>query len=154
MSRTTVTQSNRMTPEEIDEFLSGRHVARLATIGDDGAARVTPMWYLWRHHKVFLVMSTSRAQLANMRRDPRATICIDEDPRLSDGFSAGAQGVVIRGRTDVTSDPEIRDVVYREIAEVYGVAQNPEYLAARDSEERVIVVITPEKLMSWDFRKG
>jgi nitroimidazol reductase NimA-like FMN-containing flavoprotein (pyridoxamine 5'-phosphate oxidase superfamily) len=36
-----------MTPEEIDEFLSGRWIARLATLGKDGYPHVAPFWYYW-----------------------------------------------------------------------------------------------------------
>ena len=33
-----------MTKEEINDFLSGRWIARLATIGQDGYPQVTPLW--------------------------------------------------------------------------------------------------------------
>ncbi len=36
-----------LTPAEIDELLSGAHVAVLSTIGKDGAPAQAPIWYLW-----------------------------------------------------------------------------------------------------------
>ena len=50
-----------MSPEEIDEFLSGRWVARLATIGRDGYPHVFPFWYYWDGESIYLTPTRKRA---------------------------------------------------------------------------------------------
>jgi hypothetical protein len=42
-----------MSREEIDEFLSGRWVARLATIGRDGYPHAFPFWYYWDGENIY-----------------------------------------------------------------------------------------------------
>jgi hypothetical protein len=49
-----------MTKEEIDDFLSGRWIARLATIGRDGYPHVTPLWYYWEGKCLYPALTRNR----------------------------------------------------------------------------------------------
>jgi len=49
-----------MTPEELDRFLAGAHVARVASAGADGWTHLTPVWFLWERG----VMLQGRAELS------------------------------------------------------------------------------------------
>ena len=149
----TATAANAMTAEELDRFMGGRRVGRLGTVRRDGDAHVTPMWYLWEGGKVYIILGTTRLHTRNLERVPRATFCVDEDPRLERGYAAGAQGAVCRGPVELTADPEVKRMVYEKIAKVYGLADDPNYIAARDGEERVVAVLTPENWLTWDFTK-
>lgn len=46
--------------EEIDDFLSGRWSARLATMGQDGYPPVTPLWYYWEGQCVYFALTRNR----------------------------------------------------------------------------------------------
>lgn len=154
MQRTTFTDTNQMTDEELDAFLSAPRVARLGSVRKDGSPHVTPVWYLWKHNQIYLLMGVNRVHIKAWRRDPRASICIDIDPRLENGFEAGAMGVTMRCHVELTTDDSVREWFFPEIAELYGVADDPKYVAARDAEPRIIAILTPEVIQSWDFRKG
>lgn len=154
MQRTTFTDTNAMTDEEIDSFLSAPRVARMGTVRSDGSVHLTPVWYLWKDRLIYLVMGAERLHVRNSRRDPRTTICIDADPRLEHGFEAGAQGVTMRCIAEYTTDPALMATIYEEIAEMYGLAGNQAYITARDAEPRVIGILRPERIQSWDFSKG
>lgn len=92
-----------MSPEEIDDFLSGRWVARLATNGRDGYPRVSPLWYYWDGKCLYFNIASTRLALRNLRRDPRCSVVIDMDDRALMGMRANmAKAVTITGDAELT----------------------------------------------------
>ena len=69
-----------MTPEEYRAFLLGRpRTAKLATVRADGRPHVAPIWFdLDGDALVFTTWHTT-VKAANLRRDPRVCLCIDDD---------------------------------------------------------------------------
>ena len=67
----------KMSKRELDDFLSARIVARVATNGAGGFPLVTPLWYFWDGVSIYI--STTRNRLAgkNLLRDPRCAMTID-----------------------------------------------------------------------------
>ncbi len=53
-----------MNKEEIDEFLSGRWIARLATIGTDGYPHIAPLWYYWDGESLAKVNKIAESPIA------------------------------------------------------------------------------------------
>lgn len=154
MTKSTASMNNRMDPEERDSFLAQPMVARLATVCRDGAIHVSPVWFLWRHQRIYLAMAETRLHVKNLRRDPRASICIDVDPRLEHGYSAGAQGASFRAVGELRDDAELYEWVQSEFSSTYtSVSEDPSFTAARDAERRLIVILTPHKEITWDFSK-
>lgn len=153
-SRTTITSANQMTEEEREAFLRRKYVARLGTNRRDGWPHVTPVWPLYEDGKFYVILGVTRVHLKNLERDPKATLCIDEDARLEHGFGAGAQGVVARCSVELRRDPEIFAFVYPRMARRYELEDDETYTSARDSEPRVIAVLTPESWATWDFTKA
>jgi hypothetical protein len=154
MSKTTVTDENRLSDEDKYAFIDRRLVARIGTVNGRGEAHVTPIWYLWKDGAFYLILGKTRLHLKNMMRDPRATMCIDLDPRIDGTFGDGAQGVVMFCDVELSTSDELRSWLYPEIAEMYGVADDPSYITARDSEERICAILRPNRDFSWDFTKG
>ncbi|HMM40294.1 MAG TPA: PPOX class F420-dependent oxidoreductase [Thermomicrobiales bacterium] len=60
------------------EFLTGPRFAVLATIGDDGTPQQTVMWYELRGDRIMMNTTASRVKNANVRRDPRVSICVED----------------------------------------------------------------------------
>jgi PPOX class probable F420-dependent enzyme len=154
-NKTTVTSANSMSAEQIDAFLSQPHVARLGTIGRDGQPHVTPVWYVWEDGQALVILGERRQHLRNLRRDARATLCIDEDYRLAGGFAAGAQAVVLYARASIDDDEAHLQATYAKEAQCYlgpAGSRDPAYRAAVAAERRRLVVLRPERIVSWDFR--
>lgn len=87
-----------MTKEEIDEFLSGRWIARLATNGKDGYPHQAPLWYYWDGVCIYFALTVNRQSCKNLRRDPRCSVVIDMDERPLMGMRSNyAKAVVIFG---------------------------------------------------------
>jgi nitroimidazol reductase NimA-like FMN-containing flavoprotein (pyridoxamine 5'-phosphate oxidase superfamily) len=170
MSKTTATAKNAMSAPERDAFLARPNTVRISTQRPDGYAHVTPVRYLWDEGKLVFNLVEGRKHLKNLRLLPKATACIDEDARLTDGPSAGAQGVMLAGTVtlhgpfNLEDDPhELRQ--FLRIAAKYRGPQDPNAplsveelrdLVPRErwSEYRTVVTLEPEILLTWDFLKG
>jgi nitroimidazol reductase NimA-like FMN-containing flavoprotein (pyridoxamine 5'-phosphate oxidase superfamily) len=110
---------------ERDEFLREPGVLmRVAVVRDDGAPLVTPIWFIFEHARaedtrgsefIYFTPREKSEWFACLRRDPRVSLCIDEQPLpyrkvLADGVAE----LVF----DVGKDAEWRDL-YLRIAERY-----------------------------------
>jgi hypothetical protein len=147
-----------MTPAELDSFLAGTHIARVATASAAGVPYVTPVWYEWRDGTLALVLAESRPHLANLRVNPSIAVCIDVDPRPVEGLEAFAGGATLIGAPEV-SEPvtlaegeELVTPVFLRIAahylgEAYGVLESqPESILAK---RRALVRLRPSRVVSW-----
>lgn len=71
----------KMTPAEVEAFLDEPgHLVRIATVDDDGFPRCVPTWFIRQGHDIVFTPRSPAAFLANLRRDPRIGLSIDEDP--------------------------------------------------------------------------
>jgi hypothetical protein len=92
-----------MTREEIDEFLAGRWIARLATLGKDGYPHIAPLWYYWDGQCVYFELTRNRQSCRNLRADPRCSVVIDMDDRPLMGLRHNlAKAVLIIGDAEMT----------------------------------------------------
>jgi hypothetical protein len=92
-----------MNQTEIDDFLSGRWVARMATIGKDGYPIVTPLWYYWDGRCLYFNIAKTRMTLKNLARNPRCSVVIDMDERPLMGMRTNmAKAVLVVGDAELT----------------------------------------------------
>lgn len=92
-----------LSPREVDEFLSARLTARVATNSPSGFPLVTPLWYHWDGVAVYMSVARSRLAGQNLVRDPRCAILIDWDERGIFGMGTNmAKAVHILGEAELT----------------------------------------------------
>jgi PPOX class probable F420-dependent enzyme len=146
-----------MTPAEVTRFLAGGHTLTVATIGPRGAPHVVPMWYVLRDGKVVFRSFTKSQKIANLRRDPRLTVLVEEGRAYQE-----LRGVVIEGRATLIADPSFVLEIYGEESRRYafvGDAPVPlegealEAAFGRFAVKNTAVVVEPERVSSWDHRK-
>lgn len=106
----------RMTKQEQQAFLEQRGVlCRIATLNEDGSPYVTPAWFIHQDGRVYITPRARSRWLANIQRDPRVSITIDEDP-------TPYRKIRIDGRAAIDFEPgkddDWRDL-YRQIARRY-----------------------------------
>jgi PPOX class probable F420-dependent enzyme len=105
-----------MTAAEVAEFLDEPgHLLRLATVDPDGMPRVVPIWFIHRDGDIFFTPRGPATFLANLRRDPRVGLSIDEDPLPYRKVTVQGSARLVN---DVGEDDVWRDL-YREIAYRY-----------------------------------
>ncbi|MCP5101683.1 MAG: hypothetical protein GY943_39580 [Chloroflexi bacterium] len=70
-----------MTTEEYKQFImTGTRTGKLATVRENGRSHVAPIWFDLDDDGtlVFMTWHTS-VKAKNIRRDPRVSICVDEE---------------------------------------------------------------------------
>lgn len=136
----------KLQPEEITEFLSERnHLLRLATVDTDGMPRISPVWCTHRRGdgagSLGSILFTPRERsvfLANVRRDARIALSIDEDALPYRKVSVQGRAQILH---DVGNDDEWRDV-YREIACRFLEPDAADrYLAATHDQPRALLAV-------------
>lgn len=105
-----------LTSSEVEQFLDEReHLLRIGTVDSDGTPRVVPIWFIRDGHELLFTPRTASVFWANLKRDPRVGISIDED--VYPYRKLTVQGSV-ETRYDAGRDAEWREV-YRAIARRY-----------------------------------
>ena len=120
-----------MSKEEIDDFLSGRWVARLATIGPDAYPHVTPLWYYWDGRCVYVSLTRNRRPFKHLSRNPRCSVAIDMDDRPLMGMRSNMAKAVI-----ITGDAHITEVGSEKTVQIEAGPWQGEY-----TPERVVAMI-------------
>ena len=129
----------RLTDRELFAFLDERgHLLRLATIDDDGMPRLAPVWFTHHDGSILFTPRAESVFLANLRRDPRLALSVDEDPLPYRKLSVQGTAEIVH---DVGNDDEWRNI-YREIACRYiDTDAADRYLAATDDQPRALVSV-------------
>ncbi|MCH8191770.1 MAG: TIGR03668 family PPOX class F420-dependent oxidoreductase [Chloroflexi bacterium] len=140
---TTVAQ---FTPSQL-RFLAAHRVAHLATAGPDGRPHVVPICYAFHSRRLFSpidekpkrVGAARLQRLRNIRANPQVTVVVDE---YSDDWSRLGY-LLVRGRAEIVDEGRRQPAALRRLRERY-----PQYRAMA-LEERPLLVITPERVVSW-----
>jgi len=151
--RNTANRSNAMTEEEIAAFLNERREARLATSRADGSIHLTPVWYVYEDRTIAFCLEQERLHLRNLRRDPRASMLIDDDQRpVVGGWSARARAVMFAGSVEIIDDPNATEVMRRRMLARY-VGDDAAIRPAKGMRF-FLIRLTPVRVLSWDFGKN
>ena len=135
--------------EERDAFLQERgHIARIATLQEDGSPSAVPVWFVYEEGKIIITPRKYSAFWANIQRDPRVAITIDEEQGVY-------RKVLVEGKADVLHplghDDEWRDI-YRRITLRYVDAESGDYyLTETHDQPRALIGLRLEsaKVMTW-----
>ena len=128
--------------EKARAYLQELRFAVLATIHQDGTPQLTTMWYLLEEDGTILMNTkVGRAKERNMRRDPRISICIEDDYNF----------LTINGTVEMIDDPEIaqRDI-YRLSARYHGEEKARQQMQEKFSKEtRISLLLKPERVIEY-----
>ena len=127
--------------EEIERFLTERRNAVLGTIRKDGSPQLNPMWFYWTGEVFYISTTKTRFKYTHLLRDPRLTLCIDD--------TTGFKTVIVEGQAEIVEDDIWGPT--RMIVEKYVDKEHVEARLARlRTEPRVLIVMRPQKWVSWD----
>lgn len=119
------------------------HTAKLATVRADGRPHVAPVWYALDEDGA-LVFNTGESTVKgrNLRRDPRASLCID-DERPPFSF------VIVEGVVGLSDDPdELRRWAARIGGRYMGEERAEEYGARNGVAGELVARLVPERVVS------
>lgn len=141
----------RMSEAEIDAFFDEAHSLQVATLGPDGAPHLTTVWFSIKDGEILFETYGKSQKVLNLRRDPRIAV-LAEDGRTYDEL----RGVSINGRARIVDDNPERTELMRFLLNHHFPGQSDAQLdamAIKMAEKRVVIAVTPEKVMSWDHSK-
>ena len=141
----------RMTDDEVEEFLHGRHTMNVASHGPDGSIHLVAMWYGFLNGNPAIETFAKSQKVQNLRRDPRVTVLVE------DGEAYGElRGVELVGHAVIHDEPAALMTVVRDVVARYFEVDDPEEAEATAvlmAAKRVAVEIVPDKVVSWDHTK-
>jgi PPOX class probable F420-dependent enzyme len=136
-----------MDRREMDEFLGGDTLCRLAVLDERGWPYVVPVWYEWDPGEgVFWIVARQKSAWAeHMKRDPRVALTIDGEARPY-------RKVAAQGTAEVIEGPNVGGrwvEVARRMSVRYLGEHGPDYLVPTLDRPRWLFKITPETLLTW-----
>lgn len=142
----------KMTPEETDAFLAGRHTMNLATMNHDGTIHLVAMWYGFLADGTIGFETFARSQkVKNLQRDARVTALVED----GDSYQT-LQGVELVGTMEITDDHDTLLTIAMSVLERYHpeVAQaDRPAVAEMVINKRVAMLLRPERTVTWDHHK-
>jgi PPOX class probable F420-dependent enzyme len=139
-----------MTPEEVREFIQGRHSMTMCTLGPAGDIHAVAMWYGFLEGDLALESKAKAQKVLNLRRDPRLT-CLIEDGEYYEEL----RGVSIVGTAEIVEDPDRIWELGITVVDRYVAPYTEEMRPVVEAmiRKRVVIKLHPAKFVSWDHRK-
>lgn len=140
----------RMTDEEVEEFLQGRHTLNVATFNHDETIHLVAMWYGFLEGDIVFETFAKSQKVQNLRRDPRITVLVEDGEEYD-----VLRGVEIVGTGEIIEDPATVVDVARDVVRRYHDLKPEDVDAAAEmmANKRVGIRIRRERVVSWDHRK-
>jgi PPOX class probable F420-dependent enzyme len=136
-----------MSSQEIEDFLSDGHMARIATVKPGNSPHVTPVWYLWENNQLLMTIPKDSVKARNIRKNNKVAVTIDTD-------KAPIKAVIIEGTAKIEElSSEMERKIDRRMAAKYVKTEYlDEYieLAGAQGVEYIYIRIRPEKMITWN----
>lgn len=139
-----------MSPAEVDVFLTEQRTCRVATVSPDGAPHVSALWFAWDGTSLWLYSITRSRRWSELRRDPRIAVVVDAGEEYGDLRGVELTGnAVFVGEAPRTGGPcpELEEPEKLFARKNFGLDSMP-----HDGRHGWLR-LTPEAVVSWDFRK-
>lgn len=139
----------RMRDDEVLAFLDEPgHLVRIGTVDGDGTPRVVPTWFVRDGDDIVFTPRSQAAFLANLHRDARVGLSIDEDP-------LPYRKVTVQGTARIVFEPGADDQwrdTYRAIASRYVPMEQAEaYIQNTLDQARALLAVSlgSSRVTTW-----
>ncbi|MGR3939198.1 pyridoxamine 5'-phosphate oxidase family protein [Streptomyces sp. BRA346] len=139
-----------MTPAELDAFLTEQRTCRVATVSADGRPHLSALWFAWDGTALWLYSLTRSRRWAELRRDPRLAVIVDDGHDYGELRGAELSGeAVFVGEAPRSGAPcaELDAPERMFAAKYFGLDAMPH------DGRHAWLRLTPDTISSWDFRK-
>jgi PPOX class probable F420-dependent enzyme len=133
-----------MTYQEYRSFMLDRaRTAVLATVRADGRPHVAPIWFDLDDDLLILTTGENTVKAGNMRRDPRVSLCVDEE-------EPPFHFVAIEGTSELSAgDPDLLYWATRIGGRYMGSDRADEYGRRNAVEGELLVRVAPQKIVAY-----
>ena len=140
----------RMTPDEMEAYLAGRHTMNVASFNHDGTIHLVAMWYaVLDGDPVYWTYGRSQ-KIKNLERDPRTTLLVETGEEYGElaGVELVGRAEILTERADIMA---IGEAVY---ARYFGeVTDETRPFIELTGAKRLGVRVHVDRAVSWDHRK-
>ncbi|CAN5476675.1 hypothetical protein BH23CHL4_BH23CHL4_23500 [soil metagenome] len=136
-----------MAVAEVDSFLAGAVLARLATIDEQGFPYIVPVWFEWDSEEgIFWVIARQKSQWATLLKHySKVALSIDDDRKPY-------RKVTVQGNAELVEEPNVGGA-WVKIAERMSVRylgeNGPDYLVPTLDKPRWLFKIHPTTFLTW-----
>lgn len=130
--------------EEFEQFLAEGHIARLATVDEQGWPYVVPCWHEWDGNGFYVIPRKKSAWAAHLVAEPRCAITVDEGGTL--------RKVIAQCEAERVEEPNVGGQwvpIATRMATRYLGENGPKYLEPTLDKERWLFYLRPVKLWTW-----
>ncbi len=145
----------RMSDAEQTAFLADHVKVQVATNGHDGVPHLTTLFYVVQEGRIAFWTYGRSQKIRNLERDPRIS-CLVEDG--DDYFEL--RGVSITGTVELVRERErILEIGSAVATRMVGASSFEELgdigrdEVERQADKRIAVLVTPERVATWDHSK-
>ena len=137
--------SGPLSRKELEEFLAGKWLIKIAVLKEDGWPFVVPVWYHWDGEFFYAVGRKRSEWVHDLIREPRCAMCIEEKEIPPDG---GNRKVLAQCIAEVVEGPVVAEgsqwvKVAEQMALRYVGPEGPTALSRSYSWERYLVKLVP-----------
>ena len=140
-----------LTRQEQEEMLRTSYTIILSSLDSRGYPHSVPMWYVVRGGRIHMTTYAKSQKALNLRRDPRCSLLLEAGLGYQE-----LRGMLIRGRAELHTEIEVVLDVLLEIQAKHGLGGSSSEVGnamRAQAAKRVLVVVAPERVSSWDHRK-
>jgi PPOX class probable F420-dependent enzyme len=141
----------RMTDSEVDIFLESAKTLVVSTLDKEGAPHLTALWFARHDGAILFETYGSSQKVVNLRRDPRIAVLCEAGETYDQ-----LRGVSIKGQAEIVADgpglAELMTIVVNRNTPGLDPATLAGHVEAM-IRKRVVIVVRPETIISWDHRK-
>jgi len=141
----------QLSEDERKGYLAAALTIILVTVGRDGYPHAVPMWFLMDDDGSVYMTTYGRSQkVVNIRRNPRVALLVESGVRYDE-----LKGVLLRGEAEILDDEALCIRVLTRIHRKHmgALVTGVEEVMRAQARKRIVVKVTPERLVSWDHRK-
>jgi len=140
----------RMSDAEIAAFLESRRSMIVSTLLKDGAPHLTTLWFAVKDGTYLFETYGASQKVVNLRRDPRIALMWEAGETYDE-----LRGVSVNGTAEIVdSEPRLTELMaYIIKRNSPGLGDHLDEHVANMVRKRVVVAVTPDKIISWDHRK-
>lgn len=133
-----------MNKAQMEKFLKGPNIAKVATVRKDGSPSVVPVWYYWDGKHCFVVGRKKSAWVKDLKHERRVTVLIDD-------AKPPYPKVTIEGKAKVigTDLDDWIDIGRQMVKKYFGPDAGDSYLEGSIDQPRITIRVTPSKITTW-----
>jgi nitroimidazol reductase NimA-like FMN-containing flavoprotein (pyridoxamine 5'-phosphate oxidase superfamily) len=140
-----------MSEDEMWDFIESQKSIQVCTLNGDGTPHLTTMWFAIRDKAIILETFTKSQKIVNLKRNPNMAVLLEDGDVYEQlrGVSINCKAELIDDY-DTVHDMHV-DVIVRNQEGV--TPEQAREFTADMSRKKTVILVRPEKIMSWDHRK-